>query len=134
MTLLYVGQLKSFFRAVFAIQDKTDTVVDEVQRLQLYITMTTPRFIGNTDIQTPIEKIQITNLSFAYPSISPEELEAYSIMIKRLEKYGAKKVTERVKDTIHYMNDAFQEALCAPRPVLENINITFERGKTYGIV
>lgn len=134
MTLLYIWQLKSFFRAMFSVQEKVGVVVDEVQRLQLYLVMTTPSSIWNKSLQTPIENIQINNVSFAYPGVSWEELDAYRIMIRRLEKYGARKANERVKDTIHYMNDAFQESMRAPNTILDGINLTLEKWKAYGIV
>lgn len=111
---------------MFGIKDKIHNVSDEVERLQIYLSMTTPQKSGDIDMPSSIHSIKINAVDFAYPKISSQELEAYGIMIKRLEKNGARKVNERVKNTIHYMNDAFQEATLPLSPVLQNINLRFE--------
>ena len=55
-------------------------------------------------------------------------------MIKRLQSYGAKKITSMVKDKISYMQDAFEEVNKPLLPVLKHISCSFEKGKVYGIV
>lgn len=141
MALLYVGQIRSFFRATFSTKQRRDSMIDEFQRLNLYLKMTNTSFKPDQGWRTspvpPSNKLQsmsINNLSFSYPKVSPEELEAYDIMIKRLQAYGTKKVTGLIKDKISFMQDAFDESDKTSLPILVSNSYTFEKWKVYGIV
>ena len=140
MAIMYIGQITSFFRATFSTKPKRDTMIDEFQRLNLYLKMTSPVVPPAwTDKHTSfvdkeIQSINVHDLTFAYPKVSSEELAAYQIMIKRLQAYGAKKITTTIKDKISYMQDAFEEVDKPCHPVLKHISCSFEKWKVYGIV
>lgn len=141
MAIMYVSQIKTFFRASFSTKRKRDTMVDEFKRLDLYLKMTTPWSPSRSKsdlVLIPtydeLQTLSINHLTFAYPKISPEELEAYQIMIKRLQSYWEKKVSELIKDNISFMQDAFDSSKKPPVPVLKDVSYTFEKGKVYGIV
>lgn len=141
MAVMYVWQIKSFFRAIFSIKSKRDIMVDELKRLNLYLNMTTPSYSLPTKwirLSIPayneLSSISVQNLTFSYPKVSPEELESYQILIKRLQSYWAKKISELIKDNIAFMQDAFDSSKKPSTPVLHSISYTFEKGKVYGIV
>ncbi len=141
MALMYVWQIRSFFRATFSTKQKRDTMIDEFQRLNLYLDMTSSSFdtdqpwrVYSQPFYHKLHTISIKNITFAYPKVSPEELAAYQIMIKRLQSYGNRKITWLIKDKISFMQDAFEETKKPALPVLKNISYTFEKWKVYGIV
>ena len=139
MAIMYIWQITSFFRATFSTKPKRDTMIDEFQRLNLYLKMTTPLDVSNSGKHKAlpfktIQNIEVKDLTFAYPKVSSEELAAYEIMIKRLQAYGTKKITTIIKDKIAYMQDAFEEINKPCNSVLKHISCSFEKGKVYGIV
>jgi hypothetical protein len=139
MAIMYIGQITSFFRATFSTKPKRDTMIDEFQRLNLYLKMTSPLapIEGTTKRKTFSDKeilsITIQDLTFAYPKVSSEELAAYEIMIKRLQAYGSKKITSIIKDKISFMQDAFEEVNKPSHPVLKQVLVLLRKG-TYMVL
>lgn len=134
MVMIYIEQIRSFFQTIFQSKRTREDIIDELQRLQLYLTMTTPKTIKTQELSKNIETITVTDLSFSYPTITPEELKAYGIMIKRLEAYGEQNLNEWIKDRIHFIQDAFEEAKRTPPIILKDLNVSFQKWKIYGIV
>jgi ABC-type multidrug transport system fused ATPase/permease subunit len=134
MTLLYISQIRSFFYTIFSSKSNYEDTIDEFQRLELYLNMTTPKEIIIHEKHTLIDTITLQDISFAYPKISPEEIKSYEIMLNRLKKLWETNPSERIKDNIHFLQDAFAEADIQPVDVIKHISYTFEKWKIYGIV
>ena len=132
LALLYVSRINevlTFFRRLkFNLNDFTDNLL----KLNLFLDITE---IKKDKIFSwkNIEKIEIKNMSFHYQNFAKEELKYFKIIEDRIKSYSWDK-TNSEKDELHMIQEAKKEAKVINPFILKDINLIFEKGRTYWIV
>ena len=131
MSLMYLGNISSIFDRLFWSKRSFENMVDNLSKLEIFLRTTDSRNQNANKKIFDIKNIKIQNLSFAYPWMSEYEKSMYDIILNRLKKYGEKDPSQWIKDEIHILSEALEQKNYV---ILKNINLEFERWKSYAIV
>ncbi|MCP4523067.1 MAG: ABC transporter ATP-binding protein [Candidatus Gracilibacteria bacterium] len=132
MSLLYVSRLDSIFTYIREFRFHLNHMQDMLKGLDLFLDFTENTVQGN-DLIGSVGKVQIKNLTFAYPNVSEKELRYFDILEKRIQSYKGKKDSYD-EDQLFMIQEAREQLKVKNPEILQNIHLDLESGKTYGIV
>lgn len=131
MTLLYTSKISQAFNFFRRLKIDMNEVFDELEKLDIFLSIT-----EKTDTKQISEKnfakISFENVKFSYPNLAKYEVRFLEIIEKRLEKLAGNNQWDR--NDLHAIQEAKKDVSEASPVILENVNLAFEVGKTYGLV
>ncbi|MDQ7022647.1 MAG: ABC transporter ATP-binding protein [Candidatus Gracilibacteria bacterium] len=131
MVLMYSDRINELFNFFRTIKFDLDRLKDNLEKLDLLLDISKINKNKNKNL-TDIRKIEFINTNFKYPNFAKEELKYLEILERRILSYTDN--SSYIKDELYMIKEAREELKQENPIILEDINLVFEKGKTYGLV
>lgn len=126
MTLLYAEKIESFLRFLRFFPEKIRLLLDNLSGFDIFLDITEPKNHKNI-FKENFSKIIFKNVGFSYPKFAEVELKFLEISERRMRRDGENLEIEMIEEARKKLDLPSQK-------ILENVNLEFEIGKTYGLV
>lgn len=131
LVLLYAWRVNELFDFFRSLKFDFDRFKDDLSKLDLFLEITSITDIKDININD-FNSISFINTNFSYPNFAKEELKYLEIIEKRIKSYSRQ--WEYEMDQLHLIEETRLEAKNINPIILNNINLLFAKGKTYGLV
>jgi len=132
LILLYISRINDFMYFIRSFKFEYNHFSDNLLKLDLFLDLT--EISKNKNLfKEDINKLEFKNVSFNYPNFAEKELKYIEIIENRLKSYSWK-MSDYEKDQLHIIQEAKKDIQIKPPTILNNINIVFEKWKTYWLV
>ncbi len=131
MTLLYIEKMRGVFDYIRTFRFRYISLVNDLLQFDIFLDLTENRDSEKFLKNWTFDKIIFKNVAFHYPNFAKHEIKYLEIIEKRIKKLESGK---RLQEELEVIAEARKELAQTPPQILDNINLTFEVGKTYGIV
>lgn len=132
LILLYISRINDFMYFIRSFKFEYNHFSDNLLKLDLFLDLT--EISKNKNLfKEDINKLEFKNVSFNYLNFAEKELKYIEIIENRLKSYSWK-MSDYEKDQLHIIQEAKKDIQIKPPTILNNINIVFEKWKTYWLV
>jgi len=132
MALLYVWKINGLFSFFRYFKFDFYRFKYDILKLDLFLDITKLKKTKNFNLDS-FSNIEFKNLNFKYPNFAKQELKYFKIIENRIKSYSWD-ISDYNKDQLHMVEEAKKEAKQVNSIILENISLSFNIWKTYGIV